>query len=35
MRRQADRFSMVVSNLFGKRFIFASLTGKTAETAPF
>ncbi len=31
----ADRFSMVVSKLFGKRLTFASLTGKTAETTPF
>jgi transposase-like protein len=31
----ADRFSMVVSNLFGKRLTFASLTGKTADATPF
>ncbi|MGA2903238.1 MAG: IS1595 family transposase [Candidatus Korobacteraceae bacterium] len=31
----ADRFSMVVSNIVGKRLSFASLTGKTAEATPF
>jgi transposase-like protein len=31
----ADRFSMAVSKLFGKRLTFAELTGKTAETAAF
>jgi transposase-like protein len=31
----ADRFSMVVSNLFGKRLTFASLTGKLCETEAF
>ena len=31
----ADRFSMVMSKIVGKRLTFASLTGKTAETTPF
>jgi transposase-like protein len=31
----ADRFSLVVSNLFGKRLTFAELTGKLGETATF
>jgi transposase-like protein len=30
-----DRFSMVVSKLFGKRLTFAELTGKTADATPF
>jgi len=31
----ADRFSMAVSKLFGKRLTFAELTGKLAETSAF
>src|ERR1035437_10425852 len=31
----ADRFSMVASNLFGKRLTFAELTGKLCETSAF
>jgi len=31
----SDRFSYVVSKLFGKRLTFAELTGKLCETAPF
>jgi len=31
----SDRFSMVVSKLFGKRLTFAELTGKLATTTPF
>jgi transposase-like protein len=31
----ADRFSLVVSKLFGKRLTFAELTGKTATATPF
>ncbi len=31
----ADRFSMAVSKLFGKRLTFAELTGKLATTTPF
>jgi hypothetical protein len=31
----ADRFSMAVSKIFGKRLTFASLTGKLGETAAF
>ena len=31
----ADRFSMVVSKIVGKRLTFASLTGKTADATPF
>ena len=31
----SDRFSYVVSKLFGKRLTFAELTGKLCETTPF
>jgi transposase-like protein len=31
----ADRFSMVVSKIVGKRLTFAALTGKTADATPF
>jgi hypothetical protein len=31
----ADRFSMVVSKIVGKRLTFASLTGKLGETPAF
>ena len=31
----ADRFSMAVSKIFGKRLTFAELTGKLCETAAF
>jgi len=31
----AERFSMAVSRLFGKRLTFAELTGKLATTTPF
>ncbi len=33
MITDADRFSMAVSKIFGKRLTFASLTGKLCETA--
>jgi len=31
----ADRFSMVISKIVGKRLTFAELTGKTADATPF